>query len=482
MATVLTRKTNNSRYDLNGSVTAIQDGPFETETTHGKAVIHDLGNDTYSTEGGWALNEPKPGAGTGSAKKPQKEYRWDDRNRLEYSADGRYNVYYTYGEDGERTGKWALANTGGESETLYFGKLWSWHYDGIAGDYTGTNSKHIFVGETRIATKVVYADGSFIQTAEEERQYYYHSDHLGSAQLITDYKGDEYERLEYTPYGELWIEKASAASALDVAYRFTGKERDKETGLYYYGARYLDPRDSRWLSVDPALGEYVPEAPVDDEARKRNGKLPGMGGVFNYVNLHVYHYAGNNPVKYTDPDGNDYRSFCRGLVFLLVNVFGGPVTKAMYNASLNGSLQDVNATPQNDTYGLSTALKKEVNNITIGGVGLLKQISNKMSKGEFEGSAPNDVKVGKYGGSDLAFTIGGIENLEWNKIHEDEEGTITINVTIKDTFNFEKRNRGGLGEFLTGLGRDGELKEAKITASFTLQFRKKEDGNYEYIK
>ena len=83
----------------------------------------------------------------------------------------------------------------------------------------------------------------------------------------------------------------------------TGKERDKETGLYYYGARYLDSRTSRWLSGDPAVGDYVPEAPVNDEARKRNGNLPGMGGVFNYVNLHVYHYAGNNPVKYTDPDG-----------------------------------------------------------------------------------------------------------------------------------------------------------------------------------
>jgi len=47
----------------------------------------------------------------------------------------------------------------------------------------------------------------------------------------------------------------------------------------------------------------VPGAPVDEEARKRNGNLPGMGGVFNTVNLHLYHYAGPNPVKYTDPDG-----------------------------------------------------------------------------------------------------------------------------------------------------------------------------------
>ena len=103
--------------------------------------------------------------------------------------------------------------------------------------------------------------------------------------------------------GELWIEKASAISALNIPYRFTGKERDKETSLYYVGARYLDSRTSRWLSVDPALGEYVPVAPNSDSARRRNQNLPGMGGVFNTVNLHAYHYSNNNPIRYTDPDG-----------------------------------------------------------------------------------------------------------------------------------------------------------------------------------
>jgi hypothetical protein len=51
------------------------------------------------------------------------------------------------------------------------------------------------------------------------------------------------------------------------------------------------------------MGEYIPVAPVNDQARKHNQSLPGLGGVFNYVNFHAYHYAGNNPVVLTDPDG-----------------------------------------------------------------------------------------------------------------------------------------------------------------------------------
>jgi hypothetical protein len=51
------------------------------------------------------------------------------------------------------------------------------------------------------------------------------------------------------------------------------------------------------------MGEYIPQAPINDEAKKYNQNLPGMGGVYNYVNLHTYQYAGNNPVKLVDPNG-----------------------------------------------------------------------------------------------------------------------------------------------------------------------------------
>ena len=50
-------------------------------------------------------------------------------------------------------------------------------------------------------------------------------------------------------------------------------------------------------------GDFIPVAPNSDQARQHNQNLPGMGGIYNVINLHVYHYGGNNPIIYLDPDG-----------------------------------------------------------------------------------------------------------------------------------------------------------------------------------
>jgi RHS repeat-associated protein len=85
------------------------------------------------------------------------------------------------------------------------------------------------------------------------------------------------QHIEYVPFGEVFIEEGN--STWNTPYLFNAKELDEETGLYYYGARYYDPRISLWLSADP-LQE----------------KKPWMS---------PYAYCSNNPINRIDPDGKD---------------------------------------------------------------------------------------------------------------------------------------------------------------------------------
>jgi len=133
--------------------------------------------------------------------------------------------------------------------------------------------------------------------------YYYHGDHLGSSNYITDRTGRVFEHTIYLPYGETWIDEGHETSLL--GYKFTGKELDEETGLYYFGARYYDPQVSQWISTDPALKDYMPtgaELFFPEQAFNANS-LKGAGGIYNSLNINLYHYAGLNPLKYVDPDG-----------------------------------------------------------------------------------------------------------------------------------------------------------------------------------
>ena len=318
-------------YDSNGNVVAEQDGAFdEDRTIYSSAQVTDYGGGVYGVEGGWGMAPfDNTSGGSGKGSMYRRDYRWNERNLLVASSDSNISVEYEYGADGQRSRK-----SSSQSETLYFNSMWTWRMDAGSRSGGGRNAKHIYVGKERVVTKLNSA-GSPSISEEMESQYWWHSDHLGSAQLVTDHRGGMYQRLEYTPYGETWIEHTENTGLQYLPYKFTGKELDEETGLYYYGARYLDPKTSRWLSTDPALGEYLPKAPVDDEARKYNENLPGMGGIYNHINSNLYHYGGNNPVRYVDPDGRaietgwDLFSLGSGVASFIENIRDGNVGGAI---------------------------------------------------------------------------------------------------------------------------------------------------------
>jgi RHS repeat-associated protein len=75
--------------------------------------------------------------------------------------------------------------------------------------------------------------------------------------------------------------------------KFSGKEKDKETGLYYFGARYMDAGIGRFISPDPVM-------PVDPRTSKTNESL-----LLNPQKLNRYSYGLNNPYRYVDPEGKN---------------------------------------------------------------------------------------------------------------------------------------------------------------------------------
>ena len=112
----------------------------------------------------------------------------------------------------------------------------------------------------------------------EKMQFYYHPDHLGSSSYITNLDGEVVQHIEYVPFGEVFIEERN--NIWNTPYLFNAKEFDEETGLYYYGARYYDPRISLWISTDPKQESYF--------------------AFSSYV------YCGNNPLIYIDPNGKEW--------------------------------------------------------------------------------------------------------------------------------------------------------------------------------
>ena len=112
--------------------------------------------------------------------------------------------------------------------------------------------------QARVRTRA--ANGNFKPNDEYEKmQFYYHPDHLGSSSYITNLDGEVSQHIEYVPFGEVFIEERN--NSWNTPYLFNAKEFDEETGLYYYGARYYEPRLSLWMSTDPLQEKFVDASP-----------------------------------------------------------------------------------------------------------------------------------------------------------------------------------------------------------------------------
>ena len=133
--------------------------------------------------------------------------------------------------------------------------------------------------QARAMARTRAVNGNFKPNDDYEKmQFYYHPDHLGSSSYITNLDGEVAQHIEYVPFGEVFIEERN--NTWNTPYLFNAKEFDEETGMYYYGARYYEPRLSLWMSTDPLQEKYP--------------------------NINTYCYTINNPIIFIDPDGKDW--------------------------------------------------------------------------------------------------------------------------------------------------------------------------------
>ena len=156
---------------------------------------------------------------------------WDDDNRLTKTVDttsgSSVATSYAYDAKGMR-----IVKEGPYGKSIYIDT--GYVESGEPQTPTTIVSNHIFVGNTRVASVVKHTE------EKNPATYFYASDHLGSSSVLTTNTGSYHERIEYLPYGETWVEDKATSDSYTTPYKFTGKELDTETGLYYFGARYYD--------------------------------------------------------------------------------------------------------------------------------------------------------------------------------------------------------------------------------------------------
>lgn len=247
--------------------------------------------------------------------------KYDAENRLVFT--GSTNYYYD--GDGNR-----VAKTSGSTGTLY--------WRGPTGDPLSESSlagvsqeEYIFLGGTRIARRDVSGDVV----------HYYFSDHLGSHGVVENATGSSCEQdIDYYPFGAVSNDYCPSVTQ---HYRFTGKERDTESGLDEFGARYYSSSIGRFMIPDwAAKPTAVPYAEFG-----------------NPQSLNLYSYVENNPLYKPDLDGHGCPPDCSTgdpvLDFLggAANAFGsdnllgaGRVNETTESGKIGQAVGDFGATVQ----------------------------------------------------------------------------------------------------------------------------------------
>ncbi|NJJ40875.1 SpvB/TcaC N-terminal domain-containing protein [Paenibacillus apii] len=193
-------------------------------------------------------------------------------------------TWYTYDAGGQRVRKVTerYAAPGVQptrwKERIYLGPFEI--YREFAGDGDTIEfereSLHIMDGKQRMALVETRTEGAEDLPARLIR--YQIGNHLGSAHLELDHTGQIITYEEFTPYGSTSFQSVRNQNEAPKRYRYTGKERDEESGLQYHGSRYYAAWLARWISCDPKL-------------------------LIDGSNL--YRYVSSNPVKLIDPNGTN---------------------------------------------------------------------------------------------------------------------------------------------------------------------------------
>lgn len=234
---------------------------------------------------------------------------------LEYDANGnliKYNQYYYEYNSLNQLTKIKLGDNLGEVLVEYFydqdgeriKKVVYLNEDVITTYYIDTNFVRVVNSEGTFDEIYYYANGQLVGKEESDGEIkYYHPDHLGSTNLVTDANSNIVEETKYKPFGQI-------LSGGESRFGFTGQEKDKETSLMYYGARYYSPFLRKFTQPDTIIQD-----------------------VYDPQSLNRYAYARNNPVKYVDESGHFWQVILGGA--LIGGAIGAGIS--MISQILNGA-------------------------------------------------------------------------------------------------------------------------------------------------